>query len=245
VKPAGKSIAILQSNYIPWKGYFDIIASVDEFLIFDDVQFTRRDWRNRNKIVLAGKVHWLTVPVRSKGSYNATIEAIEIADAAWAKKHWMTIRHAYSKAPFFAHYGPMLEGLYAKVASIDHLTKVNELLLRALADMLALPTLFLRSEDIPRSSASPTERLVEICLARGATEYVSGPAARDYIVTEHFRAAGVTLRYANYQGYPQYEQAMTPFDHAVSLIDTLMRCGPQTREHLKSLRDRGSFLDAA
>jgi hypothetical protein len=237
-----KTIAILQSNYIPWKGYFDIIAAVDEFLIFDEVQFTRRDWRNRNRIIIDGAPHWLTIPVSSKGRFNAPIAEMEVSEAGWAEKHWRSIKHAYGKAPFFSLYGPVLEKLYEQAARLALLTEINELFLRRIATILELATEFQRTSQIPRQTDSPTGRLVEICTGRKATAYVSGPAARDYIQTAEFEAAGVALHYANYAGYPTYQQASGSFEHGVSIIDTLMRCGPQTREHLKSIQRPGGLL---
>lgn len=241
--PPAKSIAILQSNYIPWKGYFDIIASVDEFVIFDDVQFTRRDWRNRNKIVLDGRVQWLTIPVASKGRYDAPIQEIEVSEPDWATKHWRSIQHAYRKAPHYKEYAPFLEELYTRAGSLRRLTAINELFLRAFADRLGLTTQFVRSSEIPRVADNPTGRLVEICVGRAGREYVSGPAARSYIENAQFEAAGIALCYANYRGYPTYDQRLEPFEHGVSIIDLMMCCGPAARDHLKSLRDRDSFLD--
>jgi hypothetical protein len=239
-----KSIAILQSNYIPWKGYFDIIAAVDEFIIFDDAQFTRRDWRNRNKIVLNGLPHWLTIPVKTKGNYHETIDAISVADPTWTRKHWLTIAQAYRRAPHFRTVEPMLANLYVRAANLDRLTMINELFLKELADFLHLDTPFHRSALVPRASDLPTERLIEICQARAATEYVSGPAAKEYIEANRFAEAGIALRYANYSGYPVYEQSTSTFDHGVSIIDVIMRCGSAARDHLKSISDRTSFLDS-
>ncbi len=238
-----KSIAILQSNYIPWKGYFDIIASVDEFVIFDDVQFTRRDWRNRNKIVLNGSLHWLTIPVLSKGRYLEPIDAITVADHSWARRHWETIAQAYGKSPHFSEIGPQLKPLFQQAADVERLTDINELFLRELTQILSLDTKFSRSASVPRLAKSATGRLVEICQARGATKYVSGPAARSYIEIEQFEAAGVELRYANYSGYPAYGQGLEPFEHGVSIIDVLMCCGEKTRLHLRSLCDESAFLE--
>lgn len=240
-----KSIAILQSNYIPWKGYFDLMASVDEFLIFDEAQFTRRDWRNRNKIVVDGRLHWLTIPVDSKGRFDAPIHAITIADRDWAEKHWKTIRHAYRKAPFFDRYAAVVEDLYARVAGLELLTRVNEAFLNALARELGVATPFSRTESIPRAAKTATGRLVEICQARGATAYVSGPAARSYIDTAQFEAAGIALGYADYGGYPTYGQELEPFEHGVSVLDLLFRCGPQARDHLKSPCRRETFVRPA
>ncbi len=238
-----KTIAILQSNYIPWKGYFDIIAAVDEFLIFDDVQYTRRDWRNRNKIVYGGELHWLTIPVASKGAYEAPINTIAIADRSWARKHWANIRHAYARTPHFHGLAPLLESTYARAAELALLTEVNELFLRTLSDVLELDTTFIRTDDIPRKATDASGRLVEICLARGADTYVSGPAARAYIDRAQFDAAGITLAYANYEGYPVYDQGTASFEHGVSMLDVMFRFGRDARMHLKTISGTSRFLD--
>jgi hypothetical protein len=238
-----KTIAILQSNYVPWKGYFDIMAAADEFLIFDEVQFTKNDWRNRNQIVLNGRKHWLTIPVKTSGAFGERIDQIESARPDWPRAHWDTLRQAYGAAPFHAEMAPFFEALYRDAASLRRLTEINELFLRRLATLLDLPTAILRADIVPRGAADPTGRLVEICRARGATDYISGPVARAYLKPDRLSDAGVRLHYANYQGYPEYKQSMTPFDHGVSILDTLFRCGPAARAQLKSLRERRSFLD--
>lgn len=240
-----KSIAILQSNYIPWKGYFDLIAAVDEFLIFDEVQYTRRDWRNRNKVVVQGMVKWLTIPVKTKGQFFGPIEEIETDGPGWAEQHWKTITHAYRRAAYFADYQAVLEAAYQRAAGLVRLTEINELFLRTITGLLGIETPITRANVVPRTTQLPTDRLVEICLGRQATEYVSGPAARAYIETEKFSNAQVALRYADYSGYPVYEQHATAFEHGVSVLDVLMHCGPATRGHLKSPSHRDSFVSVA
>jgi len=240
----GKVIAILQSNYIPWKGYFDIIAAVDEFVIFDEAQYTRRDWRNRNKIVLDGKLKWLTIPVASKGAFHDSVTAVEIADADWARNHWMNIAHAYARAPYFNVYGPLFKVLYDRAAKLKFLSEINELFLRALSSALGIEAHFFRAESIPRNTSNPTSRLVEICLNREARGYVSGPAGKLYIDRAQFKEAGISLSFANYGGYPEYGQARKTFEHGVSVVDLIMNCGQQAREHLKSFQDRSGFLEA-
>jgi WbqC-like protein family len=239
-----KTIAILQSNYIPWKGYFDIIAAADEFLIFDEAQFTRRDWRNRNKIVIDARPHWLTIPVASKGRFDAPIKDMEVSEAGWAEKHWRSIKHAYGKAPFFSQYAPIIEQAYQHAVTLTRLTEINEMFLAVICNCLSIETAMRHTDEVPRAADNPTARLVEICVARGATTYLSGPAARDYIETAHFEAAGVKLVYADYSGYPLYSQGGTTFEHGVSMIDVLMRCGPSARDHLKSVREAGGLFNA-
>jgi hypothetical protein len=240
-----KSIAILQSNYVPWKGYFDLIAAVDEFLIFDEVQYTRRDWRNRNRIVVQGTVKWLTIPVKTKGRFFGPIEEIEADGHGWAEQHWKTIIHAYRRARYFDEYQAILEATYQRAAGLVRLTEINELFLRTITGLLDITTPITRANVVPRTTHLPTDRLVEICLRRQATEYVSGPAARAYIEAEKFSNAGVALRYANYSGYQVYEQHATAFEHGVSILDVLMRCGPAARGQLKSPSHRESFVSVA
>jgi len=104
-----KKVAILQSNYIPWKGYFDMIGLVDEFILYDDMQYTRRDWRNRNKIKTPNGLAWLTIPVEVKGKYFQKINETIISEPQWAKDHWATIKQFYSKARFFKDYKDIFE----------------------------------------------------------------------------------------------------------------------------------------
>jgi len=127
---------------------------------------------------------------------------------------------------------------------MPRLTDVNELFLRHLAGLLELPTRLARSNDVPRHARTATERLIEICQAKGASVYVTGPAARAYIDASQFADAGIELFYANYSLYPAYDQGTEIFDHHTSLLDTLFNCGPDTRGHLKSLQDRSTFLDS-
>ncbi len=240
--PPRKTIVILQSNYIPWKGYFDLLAAADEFLIFDEVQFTRRDWRNRNKVIVSGKPHWLTIPVQSKGNYDAPIDEIEVTGPQWAREHWQTISLNYRRAPFYGEIAPHLEAAYGHAGELKRLTEINEHFLHVLGALLDIRTPLLRTRDIPRTSDDPTARLVEICAARAATDYISGPAARSYIDTARFDQARVRLHYATYAGYPTYDQGTTTFEHGVSIIDTLMRCGPSCRSHLRSVAGDPGFL---
>ena len=241
----GKTIVILQSNYLPWKGYFDLMAAADEFLLFDEVQFTKNDWRNRNRIVLNGKLHWLTLPIRTAGRFGAPIRDVEVADADWAASHWQTMRQAYRDAPHFKAIGPVLEQDYAATARLDRLSRINEHFLRSIAKLLQLETTILHAGIVPRTSDDPTQRLLEICKARGATHYVSGPAARNYLDLNVFRAAGIAVYFADYSGYPAYPQGCSPFEHGVSVIDPLMQCGPDARRHLKALARRNEFLSPA
>lgn len=237
-----KTVVVLQSNYVPWKGYFDLIAVADEFLLFDEVQFTKNDWRNRNRIVLGGRLHWLTLPVRTAGCLGAAIEHIEVSRPDWAKAHWETLRQAYRHAPHYRSIAPLLDEAYRTAAPLTRLSQINEHFLKSIATFLDLKTSIIHADVVPRTTSDSTDRLLEICKARRATDYVSGPAARNYLRIAAFREAGITLHFANYAGYPVYPQSQERFEHGVSMIDTLMQCGLDARRHLKALGDRAAFL---
>ena len=152
---SGKTIVILQSNYIPWKGYFDLIAVADEFLLFDEVQYTKNDWRNRNRIVLNGKLHWLTLPVRTAGAFGAAIDRIEVSKADWAKAHWDTVRQAYREAPYFRAIAPKLEEDYRTAGTLTRLSSINEHFLRSIATQLGLDTTIMPANVVPRTTLDP------------------------------------------------------------------------------------------
>lgn len=227
-----KTIAILQSNYIPWKGYFDLIHRVDEFILFDDMQYTRRDWRNRNKIKTPQGLLWLSIAVQAKGNYHQHIKDVVISDAGWNRAHWKTISHHYARAKWFSTYRERLEELYCGCEE-TRLSRINHRFLVALCEMLGIDTRITWSMDY-RLADGKTERLVDLCKQAGATEYLSGPAAKDYIEEELFAEAGIRLGWMDYSSYPEYEQLYGPFEHHVSIIDLILNEGPQALKYLKS-----------
>lgn len=227
-----KSVAIVQSNYIPWKGYFDIINMVDEFILFDDVQYTRRDWRNRNQIKTPQGLLWLSIPVQAKGNYHQHIKDIVISHPGWNREHWKTIAQHYAQAKWFESYRERLEKLYCG-GEETHLSRINHRFLVAICEMLGIKTRITWSMDYP-SVDGKTERLVDLCKQAGATEYLSGPAAKDYIKEELFAEAGLRLRWMDYSGYAEYEQLFGPFEHNVSVIDLILNKGPDAPRYLKS-----------
>lgn len=229
-----KRIAILQSNYIPWKGYFDMIAAVDEFILYDDMQYTRRDWRNRNQIKTPQGVQWLTVPVSAKGKYHQTIRETEIEGTQWATDHWKTLLQNYRRAPFFTEIASWLEPLYL-TAPPSHLSVLNRRFIEAICSFLGIKTTISNSWDYPLSEGK-SERLADLCAAAGGVEYISGPAAKDYIEASVFSERGIKLTWFDYAGYPEYPQLWGEFVHGVSMLDLLFNCGPQSRHYMKYVR---------
>ena len=230
---AHKCVAIVQSSYIPWKGYFDLIRAADEFILLDEAQFTKRDWRSRNRIKTKDGLCWLTIPVHSKGRFEQRIMDTTISDPSWSERHWRTIQVAYARAPFFETYAPQGRALYDTPPS-DRLSDVNRSLTEGLCRMLDITTqIRWSSEYHPREGRN--ERLIDLCVKSGAPDYLSGPSARGYMDEAAFASAGVTVHYVDYSGYREYAQPYPPFEHAVSVLDLLFSTGPLAGDYLKDL----------
>lgn len=229
-----KKVAILQSSYIPWKGYFDIINMVDEFILYDDVQYTKRDWRNRNMIKTGNGLLWLTIPVKNKGQYFQKIKDTTISDAKWQRKHFQSIIHNYSRATYFNHLKDYFENLYMKIDE-RFLSKINYHFIKSFCKLLGINTRISWSSDY-RLVGDKTERLAELCRQAGATEYISGPSAKEYINERLFQENGIKLTYMDYTGYPEYNQLFAPFKHEVSIIDLILNEGPNAKNFMKSFK---------
>ena len=227
-----KRVAIVQSNYIPWRGYFDLISQVDEFILFDDVQYTSRDWRNRNKIKTPNGSIWLTIPVEVKGKRNQKIKDTVISDPGWSRNHWRTIVYNYSKTKYFSRYQELFEELYLE-RNEKLLSQVNYKFMIAICDLLGIETKLAWSSEY-RLVEGKTERLVDLCKQAGANEYLSGPTARGYIDEELFRNEGIELRYMDYSGYSEYEQLYPPFESGVSIIDLIFNEGADAPKYISS-----------
>jgi hypothetical protein len=235
LKRQDKSVAIVQSNYIPWKGYFDLIHSVDEFILYDDVQYTKRDWRNRNQIKTQQGLQWLTIPVEVKGKFSQSVRETKIASSDWAKKHWQSIATNYARAPFFKDYKDRFEALYLTTQS-EYLSEVNFKFLESLKEMLGISTPLLFSSEYGFEKDEKNQQLLKLCHKAGATRYLSGPAAAGYLDVKTFESEGVSVSVYDYSGYPEYRQSFPPFEHAVSAIDLILNEGPSASQYLKSFK---------
>ncbi|QWD11266.1 WbqC family protein [Polynucleobacter paneuropaeus] len=227
-----KKVAIVQSNYIPWKGYFDLISAVDEFILFDDVQFTRRDWRNRNKVKTAHGIQWLTVPVSVKGKYHQNICEVGIVGAEWATSHWKTLEQNYRSAAYFYEIAEWLKPIYLEERFI-RLSDLNCRLIIAICNYLNINTIISHSSDYSLR-VGKSERLADICKQAEATEYFSGPTAKNYLEENIFKDMGIELKWFDYSGYPSYQQLWGEFIHEVSIIDLLFNCGKNSHKYMRS-----------
>jgi len=228
-----KKTAILQSNYIPWKGYFDIINMVDEFIIYDDMQYTKRDWRNRNQIKTPNGLQWLTISVDVKGKYFQPINETLICDDSWIENHMKAIYFNYKKARNFEQNWEWLSSIYNSCKNEKYLSKINIVFIRAICKKLGIGTKITLSSDYVLQDGK-TERLVGLCKDAGANYYLSGPAARDYIVDSLFVDAGIEVDYMDYSNYPEYGQLFDGFVHGVSILDLILNEGDNAISFMKS-----------
>jgi hypothetical protein len=225
-----KRVAILQSNYIPWKGYFDLISYVDEFIIYDDMQFTKRDWRNRNKIKTPTGLQWLSVPVLSKGKFHQKINETRINGNQWQKDHWHTLTKNYSRARFFDEISNWLKPLYIE-RDYSLLSDLNRTFMDTICAFLKIKTTISSSTDY-ELAGDKTEMLANLCKQAGTSEYISGPAAKDYIDKGVFKSLGIQLTWFDYSGYKPYDQLWGSFCHDVSILDLLFNCGKDAYRYL-------------
>jgi hypothetical protein len=228
-------IAISQSDYIPWKGYFDLINSVDEFVLYDDAQFTRRDWRNRNVIKTSSGLKWLTIPVETKGKFHQKICETRVSEPDWPRRHWSRIAGSYAQAAHFADFGGRVEALYQGLDEAM-LSGINGHFLSAIMGMLGIRTKLRRSSEFALLG-DKSERLLNICRQAGADTYVSGPSAKAYLDTGLFERAGVRVEWMDYSGYPAYRQLHGEFEHGVSVIDLILNEGSNATRFMKSFPD--------
>lgn len=226
-----KIVASIQSSYIPWKGYFDVINAADEFIFLDHVQYTKQDWRNRNRIKSHRGDIWLTVPVE-KSKTNIAIKDVRVADAHWGRKHWNIISASYAKAPYFKEFRDVFKPLFLS-GSEKFLCEVNYKFIFAINKILGITTPIRWSTDYDLAEGK-TERLIDLCKKLKADVYLCGPAAHSYLDEASFREAGMEVEWIDYSGYVEYDQLFPPFEHQVSIVDLILHKGAAAPEYMKS-----------
>jgi hypothetical protein len=222
------NVVILQPSYIPWRGYFDQIRRADLFIFYDDVQYDKHGWRNRNQIKTHQGKQWLTVPVHTKGVTMGTpIRDVRIDwSKPWAKNHLKSLTFAYSKAPCLKEYVPLLESFYERRDKFlaDFTIETSMILARELG---LTSTRFMRSSELPDIQGQKTDRVIHILKRVGATHYICGPSASSYMEPEKFDHAGITFEYMEYE-YPEYSQLYPPYDPFVSILDLMFMMGKES-----------------
>jgi hypothetical protein len=227
---------ILQSNFLPWRGYFDLLRRCDLFIVLDMVQYTKNDWRNRNRIKTPTGPAWLTIPVHHKLSSGSAIDATSIADPRWVNTHIKTIKQNYSRAPCFNKEAPPLFDQLRSLAKEERLSIINTRLLAYMQERIGIGTPVVNCVDIlPRDALvrmDPSERLLALCRECCATRYLSGPSAKAYLKTTIFDAAGIEVSWISYENYPEYPQLWGTFEPRLSIIDLLLNVGASAASYI-------------
>jgi hypothetical protein len=223
-------ICIIQSCYIPWRGFFDLIGRCDEYVLYDSAQYVKRHWHNRNRIKTANGAEWLTIPVVTKGRFEQGIDQVEI-EKPWADKHWRAMELAYGRAAYFEEFAPTVKAWYERADKASRLTDVNAIFLHGIAGLLGLKTRIVRDAAYPAHGVK-TERLLAIARAAGADRYLSGPSARTYLDEALLASSGIATEWMSYQGYPEYQQLHGGFEPAVTVLDLLFNTGSEAGRYL-------------
>lgn len=223
--------AIVQPSYIPWRGYFDLIRRVDLFIFYDDVQYDRRGWRNRNRVKTPRGTQWLTIPVHARGAQleGLPIASIRTVGREWGREHFETLRRLYGKAPFFAMYEPWLAKAYAEPPEL--LADFTIQLTVDIASRIGITTTRFRRSSELDAFGTKTERLLDVLGKAGATHYLSGPSARAYLDERQFETAGITLEWMQYD-YPEYPQLHGPYDPYVTVLDLMFMTGDRAADYI-------------
>ena len=229
-----KKVAILQSNYIPWKGYFDIIARADVFVVYDTAQYTKRDWRNRNKIKTSTGTQWLTVPIKTKGRKFQKINEAEVRNTLWVDKHLKSLEINYRKSRFFSRTMEWVYPLYSCFKEHKHLSTINKLLIKKVCEELSIQTAIIDADKFLIEGQRSHALLSVLQQVGEVSHYISGPAAKDYLDEDLLESHGIKVEWMDYSGYPEYGQLYPPFVHDVSVMDLLFNEGPNSRNFLNT-----------
>jgi hypothetical protein len=213
-------VAVVQSNYVPWKGYFDLIHDAELFVFYDEVKYTKNDWRNRNRIYTKNGLQWLTIPIDRSATHLA-ISEVELPSSSWRELHRKSLQSGYGGAPCYDQLEELM-GPYLEEGRYSRLSELNQALIRDVAARLGIGTKIMDSAAYSLESGR-VDRLLSLLKQVGARTYISGPAARDYLSGQDsqaaFAEAGIEIRFKDYSGYPAYPQLHEPFEHAVSILD--------------------------
>lgn len=229
-----KKILITQSNYIPWKGYFDSINLCDVFVVYDDMQYTKRDWRNRNQIKTPNDIKWLSIPVEVSGKFFQKINETKIADKSWNKSHLSLLKQSYASALCYKDVREFVEEMYL-TCNFDYLTDVNLHFITRINKFLGITTPIKLSSEFTLHEEK-TLRLVNICSELEGTDYYSGPAAKNYMDEPRFSEKNINVHYFDYSNYPEYKQLHGDFTHGVTILDLIYNTGTDATTFMKSFK---------
>ena len=213
-------VVVLQSNYIPWKGYFDLIHDADQFIFYDEVKYTKNDWRNRNRICTKNGLQWLTIPVEHDYVHHK-ISEVRFTSTSWQDLHYKSLILGYKAAPCFDQLEKIAND-YLIDHQWEHLKDLNHYLIKGIAREIGIQTEFKDSADYILEG-DRINRLLNLLVQAKATEYISGPSAKDYLLpyVDLFEDKGIQVKFKEYREYKYYDQLSFPFQQRVSILDMI------------------------
>lgn len=224
--------AIMQPTYLPWSGYFNLIKEVDYFVILDDIQFNKRSWQQRNRILQNGQELYLSIPVFTKGKREQKIYEVEIDNQTnWRESHLKSLTMSYSKSPYKNELLPFLVELYKFETS--SLLEFNIKFIELMIDFLGLKTKIIFSKDLPLFGKK-SSYLLEICEYLGCNTYLSPVGSKEYIEEERiFESSDVKVIYQSYKPCEYNQLSTTEFVSHLSIIDVVFNLGrEQTKKYI-------------
>ncbi len=232
-----RTIACCQPHYVPWIGYFEMVDRVDEFWLLDDVDFVKREWKNRNRIRkdrTDTETKWLTVPIERASQRGTHIREARIAnDFDWRTRHLDALAETYRRTPFVDDVLNLMERGLSR--DLETLGDLNATLLTDLCDHLGITTPLLRTSTLG-ARGRKTDKLVAVCRTVGADAYLANNGSAGYLEPERFQDAGVHCSYQDYE-HPRYEQVsgtqVLPFLSHLSVLDLIANQGPASLEVLR------------
>jgi hypothetical protein len=221
-----KTVVVLQSNYVPWRGYFSLLAAAQECVIYDSCQYTKNDWRNRNRVLLADGRRWLTIPVETAGRFGQSIYEVGISDPEWSNRHLTIIKQALGDAPQFATLEKSLFPVFERCSKMSKLHDVNVELLRTCAALAGIATRITLDSEYRLADESPTARVAELVEQAGGSRYVTGPAGLNYLDLAEFEARGIRVDVIDYGSLKPYAQLHSGFEPGVTVLDYFANVTP-------------------
>ena len=217
-------VSILQSNYVPWIGYFNLIKLSDVAVVYDSAQYTKNDWRNRNRIAGSGTVQWLTIPISTSGKLSQKINEARVVDARWADKHWRTLQQVLGSTTYFYEYRDLWSELFNKASQLELLHDINLLFTKWVLNRFHISTQLVDDRRFVLSTHSATDRLIEICHDLGADTYLTGPAGLNYLDITKFADAKIALEVIDYEPLLQFDYKLG-IQTTLSVLNTLASVG--------------------
>ncbi len=231
-----RRIAIMQPGYLPWLGFFELMCHCDLFVFLDDVQYTKRDWRNRNRIRTYNGWQWLTVPVFNRNKSGQLIRDVRINNyGSWQKQHFKALQIHYGKSKFSNLFLPEFENIYSK--KWDKLLDLNVELILLLAEMLLIKIPWVFSSQLNIKSKK-SERILEICKLLNADELYDSKAASDFLDLSLFEKEEISVKFQDFV-HPVYDQVYKPFIPYMSVIDLLFNYGEKSLKVIRGQATQG------